>query len=35
MKENVIKDKSFAFAVEIVALYKNLVSIKKEHVMSK
>jgi four helix bundle protein len=35
MKESIIKDKSFAFAVEIVALYKDLVNIKKEHVMSR
>ena|SRR5690606_32969291 len=35
MKENIIKDKSFAFAVEIVALYKDLANNKKEYVMSR
>lgn len=35
MKENVIKDKSFAFAVDIVNLYKNLAYQKKEYVMSR
>ena len=34
-KENVIKDKSFAFAVRIVKLYKYLVEEKKEYVIAK
>jgi len=34
-KDNIIKDKSFAFAVRIVKLYKYLVEEKKEYVMSK
>lgn len=32
MKENVVKDKSFAFAIRIVKLYKYLVEEKKEFV---
>jgi four helix bundle protein len=35
MKENVVKDKSFAFAVRIVNLYKYLVEEKREFVLSK
>lgn len=35
MKENVIKTKSFTFAVRIVSMYKFLISEKKEFVMSK
>ena len=35
MKENVILDKSFAFSVRIVNLYKYLCSEKKEYVLSK
>jgi four helix bundle protein len=35
MKENVIKDKSFAFALRIVKLYKFLCENKKEYVLSK
>lgn len=35
MKQNIIKDKSFDFAVEIVNLYKNLAYNKKEFVMSR
>lgn len=35
MKENVIVDKSFAFAVKIVKLYQKLVSECKEYVLSK
>ena len=35
MKENIIKDKSFAFAVRIVRLYKHLKDDKKEFVLSK
>ena len=35
MKENVIQDKSFDFAVTIVNLYKYLTENKKEYVLSK
>ena len=35
MKENVIKDKSFAFAIRIVKLYKYLVGEKREFVLTK
>jgi len=35
MKENIIKDKSFRFAVRMVNLYKFLKDEKKEHEMSK
>jgi len=35
MRENVIKEKSFNFAIEIVNLYKTLAYQKKEYVMSK
>jgi len=35
MKENAIKNKSFAFAIRIVNLYKYLVEEKKEFVLSK
>ena len=35
MKENVIKNKSFWFAVRVVKLYQYLVSDKKEFVLSK
>lgn len=35
MKQNVIKDKSFKFAVDIVNLYKSLAYNKKEFVMSR
>jgi four helix bundle protein len=35
MKENVIKDKSFVFALRIVKLYQYLQSEKKEFVLSK
>jgi four helix bundle protein len=35
MKNNVIKEKSFSFAIEIVALYKFLSSEKREFVLSK
>ena len=35
MRDNVILDKSFAFAVRIVNLYKYLTEQKKEYVMSK
>jgi four helix bundle protein len=35
MKENVVKNKSFAFAVRIVKVYQYLVDNKKEYVLSK
>ncbi|WP_026730574.1 four helix bundle protein [Flavobacterium denitrificans] len=35
MKENIIQDKSFDFAVRIVNLYKYLTENKKEYVLSK
>ena len=35
MKENIIKDKSFKFAIRIVNLYKFLQNEKKEFIMSK
>ena len=35
MKENVVEDKSFEFAVRIVKLYKYLTSEKQEYIMSK
>ena len=35
MSSNIILDKSFSFAVEIVNLYNNLVDNKKEYVLSK
>jgi four helix bundle protein len=35
MKDNIIRDKSFGFAVRIVNLYKHLVDVKKEYVISK
>ncbi|MFH6943957.1 four helix bundle protein [Flavobacterium sp. FlaQc-50] len=35
MKENVIQDKSFLFAVRIINLYKHLTTVKKEFVLSK
>ena len=35
MKENIVLDKSFAFAVRIVNLYKYLTGEKKEYVLSK
>ncbi|MEP5341686.1 MAG: four helix bundle protein [Algibacter sp.] len=35
MKDNIIKDKSFTFAVDIVNLYKELAYNKKEYVMSR
>ncbi len=35
MKENIVKIKSFAFAVRIVKLYQYLVETKKEFVLSK
>jgi four helix bundle protein len=35
MKDNAVKDKSLLFAIRIVKLYKHLVDIKKEFVLSK
>ena len=35
MKENIVQQKSFSFAIRIVNLYKYLVSEKKEFVLSK
>lgn len=35
MKKNILKDKSFDFAVRVVNLYKFLITEKKEYVMSK
>jgi four helix bundle protein len=35
MKENIVRDKSFAFAVRTVNLYKHLVEVKKEYVIAK
>ncbi len=35
MKENVVRDKSYAFAVRIVRLYQHLVVSKREFVLSK
>ncbi len=35
MKNNVVKEKSFAFAVRVVALYKFLTDEKKEYILSK
>ena len=35
MKNNIIKDKSFNFALRIVKLYKHLTKEKKEYVLSK
>jgi four helix bundle protein len=35
MKDNVIMDKSYAFALRIIKLYKHLIGEKKEYVLSK
>jgi len=35
MKENIVKEKSFSLAMEIIKTYKYLVENKKEYVMSK
>ena len=35
MKENIVKNKSFAFAIRIVKLYQYLCSEKKEYILSK
>lgn len=35
MKENIIRDKSFEFALNIIETYKSLITEKKEFVLSK
>ncbi|MFH0843707.1 MAG: four helix bundle protein [Bacteroidota bacterium] len=35
MKQNIIKEKSFDFALQIISLYKNIAEQKKEFVLSK
>ncbi|MFK7001044.1 four helix bundle protein [Flavobacterium oreochromis] len=35
MKKNVIKDKSFLFAIRMVKMYKHLTEVKREYIMSK
>jgi len=35
MKENIIRDKSYKFALRIIKLYKYLINNKKEYVLSK
>jgi four helix bundle protein len=35
MRENILKDKSFGFAIRIVRLYQHLVTRRHEHVLSK
>jgi len=35
MKKNIVKDKSFGFAIRVVRLYQFLVSDKREYVLSK
>jgi four helix bundle protein len=35
MKENIVRDKSFAFALQIIKLYKHLTTEKKEYILSK
>ena len=35
MKENIIQQKSFLFAIRIINLYKHLTAVKKEFVLSK
>jgi four helix bundle protein len=35
MKENIVKNKSYLFAIKVVKLYKDLVENKKEYVFSK
>lgn len=34
-KKNIMKDKSFSFAIRIMNLYKHLYTVKKEFVLSK
>src|SRR5262245_38722971 len=35
MKQNIVKEKSFAFAIRIIKLYKHLTDKKKEFIISK
>ena len=35
MRDNIVRDKSFEFALKIVQLYQHLVTVKKEFVLSK
>jgi four helix bundle protein len=35
MKNNVVKDKSYAFALRTIKLYKHLSEVKKEYILSK
>jgi len=35
LKENIIQQKSFSFALRIIKLYKYLIEIKKEYILSK
>jgi four helix bundle protein len=35
LKENIIQQKSYAFAIKIIELYKYLVGVKKEYILSK
>ena len=35
MKENIVKNKSYSFALKVILLYKELVNEKKEYVLSK
>lgn len=35
MKENIVKDKSYAFAVRVIRLYQYLTGAKKEYVLSR
>lgn len=35
VKKNIIRDKSFDFAVRVVNLYKYLIEVKKEYILSK
>lgn len=34
-KDNVVKDKSFGFAIKVVKLYKHLTEMRQEYIMSK
>lgn len=35
MKKNIVKEKSFSFAIRIVRLYKHLIERKREYILSK
>jgi hypothetical protein len=35
MKENILKDKSFIFAKQIILFYKDLIELQKEYIISK